>query len=151
MRWRPPVPGPRASISVATPRSIGGAGSTPASGAQVPPLLHGDGRPLPDDRRDVELIHQPSRAGETQTEPARGGVPVLQGAPDVRDARSLIARDHDQALAVAITDHVDGDLAAPRVHENVARELRDRGSDDRLVATGETGVRSQAPALLARG
>src|SRR3989442_1264106 len=33
---------------------------------------------------------------------------------------------------------------APRVHENVARELRDRGSDDRLVATGETG-RSSLP------
>src|SRR2546426_6949154 len=82
MRWRSPDSCSPASISVATPQSIRAAPCTTASGAQVPPLLHGDGRPLPDDRRDVELIHQPSRAGETQTEPARSGVPVLQRAPD---------------------------------------------------------------------
>src|SRR2546427_4314510 len=47
----------------------------------------------------------------------------------------LIARDNDHALPVAVREHVERDLAASRVHENVARELRDRAQHSHVRET----------------
>src|SRR6185436_9695302 len=76
------------------------------------PLLHRDDRALADLRLDVKLVHQASRTRQPQTQPARGGVPILQGAGDIADARSLVLGNDDHTDTVIVIGETQADLAA---------------------------------------
>src|SRR3989449_7621785 len=70
---------------------------------------------------------------------------------DVPDPRALIAGDDHHALAVTVGDHAERDFAPLGVHEDVARDLGNRGGDHRLVSAREARLRCQiAPALPGR-
>ena len=91
------------------------------------PLGHGHGRAAPGFGDHGELVHQPARAGQTETEPVVGAVPVGERLLDVRDAGAGVAGDHLDA--------------APRL-ARAARRPPHRSPANRtmLRATSETAV-----------
>src|SRR5688572_26947057 len=64
--------------------------SGPSTGT-AHPLAHRDDRPDSDRRVDLELVHQPARAGQAEPHAARRGEPVLHRPFDVGDARAVVA------------------------------------------------------------
>src|SRR6266567_4345019 len=116
----------------ATPHSINAGAPTEASGIHAAPFFHRHRGSLPDGRAHVEIVHQASRPREPQAQASRRRIAVLEGALDVPDPRALIAGDDHHALAVTVGDHAERDFAPFGVHEDVARDLGNRGSDHRL-------------------
>src|SRR5213596_4001119 len=135
----------------ATPHSINAGAPTEASGIHAAPFFHRHRGSLPDGRAHVEIVHQASRPREPQAQASGRRVAVLEGALDVPDPRALIAGDDHHALAVTVADHAERDFAPFGVHEDVARDLGNRGGDHRLVSAREARLRCQiAPALPGR-
>src|SRR6266550_3368336 len=135
------------SARVATPQSIRARGATTASG-QPAPFLHGYRGAPAHGRGHLELVHQAPCPRQAQPQPSRRRVPVLHRAPHVDDARSLIARDHDDPLPVAVLNHAQDNLTALGVHQDVARDLGDGSGDHRLVAAREARFGRQLPSVL---
>src|SRR5215203_2040832 len=75
------------------------------------PFRHGDGGSLVDLGGDLELVHQPPRAGQPKPHPAVAAVAVLKGALQVRDARPRVTGDHGHSLTTVLPDQADDDLA----------------------------------------
>src|SRR5215218_9001407 len=93
------------------------------------PFRHGDGGSLVDLRGDLELIHQPPRAGQAQPHPAVAAVAVLEGALQIRDARPRVTGHLGHSLPTVLTDQADGEVAAVGEHHDVAGDLGDGGGD----------------------
>src|SRR2546422_7618409 len=135
----------------ATPHSINAGAPTEASGIHAAPFFHRHRGSHPDGRAHVEIVHQASRPREPQAQASGRRVAVLEGALDVPDPGALIAGDDHHALAVTVADHAERDFAPFGVHEDVARDLGNRGGDHRLVSAREARLRCQiAPALPGR-
>src|SRR3989454_11751525 len=117
-------------VSVATPHSINAGVPTAASGIHASPFFHRYGGALADARAHVEIVHQAPRPGESQAQPAGRRVAVLERTRDVPNPRALIPRDDHHALAVAVRHHTERDFAPLGVHEDVARDLGNRGGDE---------------------
>src|SRR5438132_6575210 len=135
----------------ATPHSINAGAPTEASGIHAAPFFHRHRGSLPDGRAHVEIVHQASRSREPQAQASGRRVAVLEGALDVPDPRALIAGDDPPALAGTVGDHAEPDITPLGVHEDVARDLGNRGGGHRLVSAREARLRCQiAPALPGR-
>src|SRR5438093_2684759 len=122
-------------VRIATPHSITRAVPGEVSRILAPPFLHGDGRALPDPRAHVEIVHEAPRTRQAEAQTARRRVAVLERALHVADPGPLIARHDHDAAAVAVGHQAERDLPPLGVHEDVAGDFGNRGSDDRLVAT----------------
>src|SRR2546422_8466934 len=137
--------------SVATPHSINAGVPTEASGIHASPFFHRHGGSLADGRAHVKVVHQTARAREPQSQPAGRGIAVFERARDVADPRPLVPRDDHHALAVAVRHQRERDFSPFGVHEDVARDLGNRGGDHRLVPAREPRLGRQiAPALPGR-
>src|SRR5215217_8641871 len=84
------------------------------------PFGHGHGGSLVDHRSDLELVHQPPRAGQAQPHPPIAAVAVLDGALQIRDARAGVTSNHGHSLTAVLTDQADDDLAPVGEHHDVA-------------------------------
>src|SRR5829696_3384285 len=113
------------------------------------PFRHGDGGSLVDLGGDLELVHQPPRAGQAEPHPAVAAVAVLEGALEVRDARPGVTGDHGHSLTTVLPDQADDDLAAFGEHHDVAGDLGDGGGDDGELGRREARLGGQLTALLA--
>src|SRR5438552_1482420 len=82
----------------------------------------------------------PSGPRQPQLQPAGGRVAVLDRALDVTNPRAFVARHHLQGVPRAIRHDAQRHLTRPGVHQDVPRDLRDGGGDDRLVSAREPGV-----------
>src|SRR5260221_80168 len=145
------------AVSPGWARSATAQSSTPVTGARPVrlamrafSLLHGDRGALARRRDDIELVHQAARAREPESQAARCRKAVLHRPRDVGNARPLIARDDDDAAAIAVEHDAERDRAAARVIEDVARDFRDRGRNHRLVAGAEADLLGQLAAALPR-
>ena len=98
------------------------------------------------------VVPRPGSDGAWEPEPqaAGSGEAVLQREGHVADTGALIFGHDDDALPVAVGEPAEADLAALGVHQDVARDFRDGGGDDRLVADFESAVGGQLPSLLPR-
>src|SRR5215203_5382620 len=113
------------------------------------PFRHGDGGSLVDLGGDLELVHQPPRAGQAAPHPAIAAVAVLEGALQVRDTRPSVTGDHRHSLTTVLPDQADHDLAAFGEHHDVAGDLGDGGGDDGELGRREARLGGQLTALLA--
>src|SRR5512132_3879065 len=115
------------------------------------PFRHRDGGSLVALRGDLELVHQPPRAGQAQPHPAVAAVAVGEGALEVRDARPGITGDHGHSLTAVLPDQADDDVATFGEHHDVAGDLGDGGGDDGELGRREARLGGQLTALLAGG
>src|SRR5213079_948298 len=86
-----------AHAAQSSPRQRPSCSST--SPTAVRPLRHGDRRAPADLRVDVEPVHEPAGAGETDAEAPGGGVAVSQRLLDVGDPGAIVAGDDDDPPA----------------------------------------------------
>src|SRR5258708_27535047 len=120
-------------------------------GVILEPFAHCDFRAFADFGSDFKIIHQPFRTRQADAETTAGGVTVLHGLADVRDARTLVLGDDLQAPVVTMLHLGKEDLAALGMIEDVAGDLRDGSGHQRNLRPGEAqGQRLLAP-LLAGG
>src|SRR5262245_21723646 len=95
-----------------------GSGTTSAR-----PLAHGDTGTLAAFGVQLELVHEPPRARQSQAEAARGRETVLHGHRGVGDAGpDVLGHDRHAAPAVLLHDR-DGDFTARGVLDDVAGDL----------------------------
>src|SRR5262245_42399329 len=154
MKWRSPDSLSPAWMVEATPtssRRVGGEmltiGDCRASPGGTFELAHRHRR-APAIGHDFELVHQSPGAWQPQPQAAGRGESVYHGAWDVGNAGTLVpGHDRDSRSRVVI-DMVKRDLPAPRVHEDVARDLGDRGGDDGLIPGRKAELGSQLPPHL---
>src|SRR5262245_39837774 len=113
------------------------------------PFRDGDRGPVRPVGDEIEFVHEAPDARQPHAETPGRGVPVLQRAVDVLDARSLVARGDHQARAHLVLYRSQDDFAPRRVEENVAPQLRDRGGDAGGLARRKAQAHGQDAALLA--
>ena len=89
--------------------------------------------------------------GSPRPRPPRAAVVVAQRRLDVTDPRALVARRHDEAVAVAVLERLEDDLATAGVHHDVARDLRDRCRDQGRIGPREAQPLRHRPRLGAGG
>src|SRR5204863_3906944 len=88
-----------------------------------------DARPLPDPGVDLELVHQPLRAGETHSQPLSRGVAVHQRLLHVRDAGPLVLEREAQPPPHTVLKPFQLHRAAFPVDQRVPGQLT-RGRHD---------------------
>src|SRR6266545_1172552 len=147
--WRSPDSDCPCSATVATPQWTSDCALRTRLRTGPLPFAHRDARAFPRRRDDFELIHQAARAGKTQAQTPRRGVAVLHRAGHVADPGAVIRGDDDETLASPVDDLRKPHFATLRVHQDVARDLGDRGGDHRLVAGGEPDLGGQLATRLA--
>src|SRR3954471_12248602 len=76
-----------------------------------PPLPHRHRRAGLGIRPQLEVVHEPPRARQAQPEPAPSADVVAQRRLDVADARPVVNGGHDHAVAVAVLERREDDLA----------------------------------------
>src|SRR4051794_9936411 len=82
-----------------------------------------DGRPGAGRGLDREVVAQPARAAEPEPEPAAARVAVAQRALDVENAGPAVGEAEPQAVAPAVLERLEDQLAAAAVDHGVARDL----------------------------
>src|SRR6266542_4601207 len=116
-----------ASARAATPHSIldaAGIALIPGTRMESPrPLLHRHRRPMAHFGDDLEFIHQPFRAWQTEAQPLTRREAVLHGAGDVRDSRPLVASHPGDAALVPFLSQLHLDLALPGMDQDVPGHL----------------------------
>src|SRR2546427_512997 len=78
---------------------------------------------------DIEIIHQPFRAGQPHAQSVGRRVTVLHGLSDIRDARSPVTRDDAQAAFGPLMYGPKDDFSTLCMHDNVARNFGDGGGN----------------------
>src|SRR5215472_3080769 len=122
--------------------------STQSKTSGICPLFDSHNRPLPNLRFNLKFIHEPSNARQTQTKTSRRAVTILECLTNVGDSRSLVARDHDDALSVRRTHQPHNDLTLSGVHDDIARQFGNGGSDQGEIGRRESELGSLgAPGL----
>src|SRR6185437_10292930 len=112
------------------------------------PLPHRDGSAHAHLRDDLEVVHQPSRAGKSKAQASARRKAVTHRLLDVGNAWSLVARHDAHPAATAVLDDVEGNIAVLRVDHDVAGDLRDRRRDQGQVAALESDLRRESAADL---
>ena len=108
-------------------------------------------RAATDLRVELEVVHQPARAGKSEPEAVLRRVAVAHRELFVVDARSLIDRDDLDADASRRRRRCSSTISPSlRVDDDVARDLRDRRRDQRLIGRRESELRRELPAGLTR-
>src|SRR6478735_295133 len=109
------------------------------------PCLNTIGNPLPhlDDgavagfRFDLQSVHQPARAGQAESEPASGGITVVQCTVHIRDAGTVVFGPYHQRLPAVPELHPHAHLALAGVTGYVAGDFGEGGGDHRAVGQRE--------------
>src|SRR5919106_1917901 len=121
-------------------------GGSPTSATS--PLLDHHSRALAGLGVDLELVHEPSGAGQAHAQAPPGGESFVGRCIDIDDPGTFVpGHDHDGVPAV-LEDVAQVYLADARVGEDVAGKLRDSGGDERGVGSGEPQLPGELPPLL---
>src|SRR5207244_6465667 len=115
------------------------------------PYLGRHDRPLSGLGDDHELVHQPPHAGQAEPQAAGRRVAALHGEVDVGDAGAVVLRRHGDPRPAVLLEAAEDDLAAPRVQDDVARQLGDGRGDQGEIAAREADLGRQGPTPLTSG
>ena len=99
---------------------------------------------------DLHFVHQPFHAGQPEAEPSGCRVAVLEGLLHARNTGTLVASDHREPAVDRVLNRLQNDLAAPGIEQDVARQFRDRGGDQRGGAGAEFHLQDDCPCPLTR-
>src|SRR5262249_23599484 len=109
----------------------------------------GDDGTAADRRHQVELVHEPTGAGQAETEAAGGGVAVGEGKLHIGYARTFVGEDEPDPAPEPVAHRLDLDVPAAAVGERVAGQLARRRDELRLVDEAELGRHRGRPYQLA--
>ena len=98
-------------------------------------LDHRDGDPVLR-RSDLELVHQPFRAQDSDSQAGRRVIPSVQDRLEVLDPRAPLLNADQKSRRGTCAD-LELDLPTSRVLEGIAGNLRHRRGDARLIERGE--------------
>src|SRR6185437_1363201 len=129
---RPPTASPPAWRIA--PRPMPGASRpAPAAGSGADPFSDLHHRARARAAVDLEAVHQPLHARQAQPQPPRRRVAILHRLLQVPDPRPVAAGHDPQPAAVVLRDQLQFHLPFARIQDDVARQLRDRGRDQRQI------------------
>jgi hypothetical protein len=98
----------------------------------------------------LEPVHEPPGPEEPEAHARLRAVVAGEDVLEVRDARPLVGDLHDEHLRSRGPFHAEEGAADLRIAEDVARDLRNRGGDARLVLVVEAEERRDLAGALAR-
>src|SRR6187399_1263251 len=143
----------RAAVRRASPTWLGSATATLTwSFIRNGSLPAGDGhaRSLAWGGLDLEIVHQPLRARQSQTQTLPRGPPVGEGELEVRNPRPLVDEGQSQPLALAVHDDLRAHDTALPVDDDVAGQLARRGDDLGLIDDAEARFEREPAYALTR-
>src|SRR6478609_7081081 len=94
---------------------------------------------------DGEIVCEPARAAQPESEPVAAGIAIFQGKVDVRDAGPLILERQPQSPLAIVGARFERQCAAAAIDQRVAGELARRRHQLRLVNQAEAEADGPVP------
>jgi len=117
-------------------------------GARGEEVAENDLGALARSRGDLELVHQSPGSDDAETHAGRGAIGAVEDVGEPGDARALIGNDDLEQLRGRAAFYPELHLSSARIAEGVARDLRHRGGDPRLVLSIEAEEAGELPGPL---